>query len=82
VEGRNFAKIARELGLVGVREAVQAFNRGLRLEPKRRQQSIRRDERARLDELWRKAEQRDLSPADLERRRRGVAWHRAQLEAP
>jgi hypothetical protein len=82
-EGRGYRSIARELGLGTVRHAVEAFNRGLRLQPERARQKIRREESARLDALWeRTKDNADLTPADLERRRRGVAWHRAQLEAP
>jgi hypothetical protein len=81
-KGRSFASIARELGLKGIRGAVQAFNRALRRQPKRTQATIRREESARLDAIWERAQNNDaLSPAELEKRRRGVEWHRAQLAA-
>jgi hypothetical protein len=81
-KGTAFRVIARDLGLDGIRDANAAFNRALRLQPKRKQQEIRKQERARLEESWQRAE-RDpkLSAADRERRLRGVDWHRAQLAA-
>jgi hypothetical protein len=81
-QGRTYTSIARELGLDGIRAAAQAFNRDLRRQSKRQQQVIRREEKARLDAQWMRAQNnRSLTPEELERRRRGVEWHRAQLDA-
>jgi hypothetical protein len=81
-DGMAFRDIARTLHLDGIKGANQAFNRGLRLQPKRNQQTIRREESARLDESLERAERdASLSPDQLARRRRGVEWHRAQLAA-
>jgi len=81
-DGVAFRDIARTLHLYGIKGANQAFNRGLRLQPKRKQLEIRREESARLDESLRRAEHdTTLSPEELLRRQRGVEWHRAQLAA-
>jgi hypothetical protein len=81
-KGRSYQFIARELGFKGVRGATEAFNRALRRQPKRTQATIRREERARLDGIWQRAQDNEaLSADELERRRRGVEWHRAQLDA-
>jgi hypothetical protein len=81
-EGKTYPTIVRTLGLPTVRAAVEAFNRGLRLQPKSRQPAIRRAEEKRLDALWQKAQHdTELSKAELERRRKGIAWHRSLLAA-
>lgn len=80
--GKSYAAIARALGLDNSRDAVAAFNRGIRAKPVAELARLRVAEGERLDLLARRMKAREeLGPADMAQRLKRVESLRAQLLA-
>jgi hypothetical protein len=80
--GKSFMSIARTVGLDSSRDALAAFNRGIRSRPARELAELRAAELKRLDVLAKRVSaQSELSADDISRRLKSVARLRTDLLA-
>jgi hypothetical protein len=80
--GKSFITIARTVGLDSSRDALVAFNRGIRSRPAPELAELRAAELTRLDVLAKRVSaQTELAPDDIARRLRSVERLRADLLA-